>query len=258
MKMLNNWNELNIKKWKELRQIVLKFPTILEQEAKQNIIFSYFYAKLPQKDNRMFFQQENDFRDIKVFSVNNLPPKYQILDEQGSKLCDLLKIHGVKDHFDSNGYATEFKPNDYLMTPALWNNIYKGALGEVVGKFIFDKYFGINLEEISDPTIFELFDYKVPNSSMFVDFKNWHEGKTTDESEMIEKIEKKAKHCNCKCAIIVNIITSINDTSIISYKKLEDLEIISIPSLFKINGETAVMNEEAKKFFNNLKIMETK
>lgn len=46
----------------------------------------------------------------------------------------MLRIPGVRSLFEKNGWACSFEVNDYLMTPALWNNIYKGALGEVVGK----------------------------------------------------------------------------------------------------------------------------
>ena len=53
-----------------------------------------------------------------------------MVSEQGSKLPELLRIPGVKDLFIQNGWACSFQENDYLMTPALWNNIYKGAVIE--------------------------------------------------------------------------------------------------------------------------------
>ena len=30
-------------------------------------------------------------------------------------------------------FVTTFEPNQYILSPTLFNNIYKGALGEVVG-----------------------------------------------------------------------------------------------------------------------------
>ena len=53
-----------------------------------------------------------------------------------------------------------FEKNDYIMSPTLFNNIYKGALGEVVGRYLFWRVLNLKMEEISEPELFELFDYK--------------------------------------------------------------------------------------------------
>ena len=47
-----------------------------------------------------------------------------------------------------------------------WNNIYKGALGEVVGKYILEKNLGVSVKEIDDPALFELFDYEIEGTSI--------------------------------------------------------------------------------------------
>ena len=39
----------------------------------------------------------------------------------------------------------------------MFNNIYKGALGEVVSKYILEQYAGVTLQESAG--VFELFDY---------------------------------------------------------------------------------------------------
>ena len=63
------------------------------------------------------------------------------------------------------------------------------------------------MEEISDPELFELFDYKVSNLPIYVDFKNWHETTVFNDEEMLNKIEDKAIKFGCKCVIIVNIVS---------------------------------------------------
>lgn len=73
-----------------------------------------------------------------------------------------MKWKSLREYFIRNGYATKFKPEEYIMSPAVWNNIYKGALGEAVGKFWFAEILGINLEELDNPEIFEVFDFKNP------------------------------------------------------------------------------------------------
>ncbi len=242
MNMLNNdWTESKISHWKELRKIVLAHPTASRDEANSSFIIKNFYAELPAKGNRMFFYQDADYNNVSVrFSKDQ---KHEmVLSEQESKLPDMLKIPGVRDLFERNGWACEFEENDYLMTPTLWNNIYKGALGEVVGKHLFSELINVELEEIEDVERFEVFDYKVPGTSVYIDFKNWHEGTTADKAQTIEKIERKAAQCGCKCVIIANIIASgqweISD-------KKGDIRIVSIPYLVMDKGDRVVGNKRA-------------
>ena len=89
----------------------------------------------------------------------------------------------------------------------LFNNIYKGALGEVAGRHLFSRGLKLNLDEINDSELFELFDFKIEDLPIYVDFKNWHENTTFDKEEMLRKIEYKAKKCECKYALIVNIVS---------------------------------------------------
>ena len=44
------------------------------------------------------------------------------------------------------GYALKFEMNEYLLSPVLFHNIYKGALGEVAGKFILKRELGIIMD----------------------------------------------------------------------------------------------------------------
>ncbi len=48
----------------------------------------------------------------------------------------------MKAHFEEMGYALKFEMNEYLLSPVLFHNIYKGALGEEAGKFILKKRIG--------------------------------------------------------------------------------------------------------------------
>ena len=229
LNMLNNdWSTSKIGRWRELRSLVLKKPTASSSEAKDNFIIKNFYAELPTQGNVVFFTQEQDYNNVSVsFTRDNL--HCQIVSAEGAKLPDFLRIPGVLDYFNSNGWATSFADNDYVMTPPLWNNIYKGALGEVVGKYLFERYLEVEMQEIDSTDLFELFDYKIMNSSIFVDFKNWHEGKTADKGNMLQHIASKALICGCKCVIVANIFAEKKwDISDVMYGKTR---IISIPGL---------------------------
>lgn len=199
-----DWDENRIKRWKELRNLVLKHPTISTEEIKGNFIAHQMYVELPRKNNVMYFTQDEDYNNI-VVGFEKSGSLKQTLSFDTTRADILLSEPSIFNYFTKNGWATEFAKNDYIMSPPLWNNIYKGAIGEVVGKFLLEEYFGVFLQEISEEN-FELFDYKVANKSIFVDFKNWDKNTDFDEKEMQEKILLKAQKCGCDCVIIANMI----------------------------------------------------
>lgn len=238
----NDWTEAKIEKWKALRKLVLESPTASEKQAAENFIIKNYYAKLPEVGNVLFYSEDEDFNNILIAFKKN--SKHDLMvSEAGTKLPDMLRIPGVRRMFEENGWATEFAENDYVMTPPLWNNIYKGALGEVVGCHLFKKVIHTELEEIEETSLFELFDYKVPNASVFVDFKNWHEGMTTEKSPMIDKIAAKAEKCGCKCVIVANIIALSN--SEISKVEKNGVYILTVPYLVVDKDGTICADTEA-------------
>ncbi len=233
--MLNNdWTEAKVNKWKELRNLVLKYPTASEKDAARNFIFKNFYIKLLEKNNQYYYSQEEDYNNVSVsFSMDREHTKK--VSQEGTKLNDMLRIPGVKELFEENGWATSFEANDYIMSPPLWNNIYKGALGEVVGKYLLEKQFDVGVSEIEDPDLFELFDYEIKGRSMYVDFKNWHEGMTENRDSALKKVAEKAKKCNSKCVAIINIYAEkrwdVQETDI------DGVHIVLVPRLVgDVNG----------------------
>lgn len=241
--MLNNdWSEANIKKWKALRALVLTHPTISEEEAEKNFIIRNFYVQLPKPANSYFYYQQEDYNNV---SISFNPDKDHVMkvSEEGTKLQHMLRIPGVRELFQRNGYATSFAINNYIMTPPLWNNIYKGALGEVVGKFLLEKNLKIVVREIEDPALFELFDYKVAESSVYIDFKNWHESVMEDKALVIRKIADKAKKCDCKCAVVANIYAEGNWS--ISDTEIDGIRIISLPCLVKSTDDKLCFDKKA-------------
>ena len=229
--MLNNdWNDDKIQRWKKLRELVLKKPTASKEEAARNFIIKNFYVEMPRKSDLLFFSQEEDYNNVSV-SFSKDENHQQCLSEEGSKLQTLMEIPEIKKKFIEEGWATQFVPNEYIMTPTLWNNIYKGALGEVVGKYLFERVLELSLEDITDSAVFELFDYFIPGTSIYIDFKNWHEGYTEDKKGLLKKVVDKARKCECKCVIIANIIAE-NEWNILE-TDYEDVHILSVPYLVK-------------------------
>ena len=224
------WNDKRIQKWQTLRELVLRHPTMSEKEIKGSFPSWNYYIKLPSPDSKYYYHQEEDFNNISISFTADYDHQ-NVVSAAGTRLTELMSFPDIKALFESKGYATTFAPNDYMMSPPLWNNIYKGALGEVVGQYLFDKVLHKKLDDITDPDVFELFDFKVGELPVYVDFKNWRESTDFDWNKMIDKIGKKAEKCGCKCVIIANIITT-NEYSIHSTTK-DGVEIVVIPTLLQ-------------------------
>ncbi|MBD5159294.1 MAG: hypothetical protein HDT23_03505 [Ruminococcus sp.] len=240
--MLDNaWTDKTMYFWKTLRDFVMKYPTISGQEKDTLMIRDNYFIQLPAPNAKYYYSQSDDFRKI---SVSFTPEQdYSIADEAKTRLNIFMKWEALRKYFTRNGYATEFKPAEYIMSPAVWNNIYKGALGEAVGKFWFSEILDINLEELDNPEIFETFDFRIPEKQIFIDFKNWSENYDTDLQETLDKIYLKSEKCDLKVAIIANVIAGKKYAT----KKYEKngRKIIVIPSLLRYVDNEITVNEEA-------------
>jgi hypothetical protein len=127
------------------------------------------------------------------------------------------------------------------MSPPLFRNIYLGALGEVVGRAIFERW-GVRLSEL-DQNRFELFDYKIDDDTL-VDFKHWKGSENVPLDETIKKILEKMDRANVSCVFIVNILKRkhADDKKIV--KTIHGGKtIIEIPFLFDSKNQT--WNDEA-------------
>lgn len=219
-----NWSESSMGNWKTLREFVLAHPTISKEEVAASSIAKNFYIQLPEPGNRYTYSQNNDYKNT---SVSFTKTGNVTVSDASSNLKQLMDIPKIKDYFLSNGWATCFEKNEYIMCPTLFNNIYKGALGEVVGKMMFEEA-NCTLEEITDPTLFEKFDYKISGKDIYIDFKNWHESTEEELKGELIKISSKAKECGAKTVLIANILAE-KEYPIRTYG--DEVKIIIIPSL---------------------------
>lgn len=186
-KLRYNWDEKNINLWKRLREQVLKHPTIDKHEIEKNLNYKSIYLQAPKKISGYSYSQEGDYqKNITVKFDGSLPQK---VSEEEARLQEILEIPGIKAYFEEKGYATEFTPSEYLLTPPMFNNIYKGALGEVAGKFILEETLGAELREVPED-VFEFFDFKI-GDDVYVDFKHWKDTMVVDAKKAKEKIIQK-------------------------------------------------------------------
>lgn len=230
------WTENRIACWKQLREMVLTNPTLDENQFDEQGIAYNFYVEMPREGNRIYYTQEEDFNNVRVF-FSKAQGAAEVSAE-ASRLGSLMRVDGLREHFENHGWATAFTPNRFIMSPPLFNNIYRGALGEVVGKALFYWYANrVVLCDIENDELFEKFDYCVSGSDIYVDFKNWHDSSCKDSEAELLHIAKKAKECGGRCVIIANILADGNYS--IREKNVDGVKIVIIPSLLE-NGDNPI------------------
>lgn len=216
LRMLNvDWTEETMALWKALRQTVLQYPRAGLDVLNGNPIIRTYYIPLAQDRHCYFYAQKGDFSEV-ILSFNqdkmqfaaSLPEGLSpsTVSEEEARLAQILLYPGLKEYFIHHGWATEFGTGPYIMSPVLFQNIYKGALGEVAGKFILEKELGLPLQEIEDPAKFESFDF-VADGEVFFDFKHWKWNMQVEERPMREKVLKKLDAVGGKRAFIVNLFS---------------------------------------------------
>ena len=188
-----------------------------------------------QKQKKVYVFAEHDIRNALDLDICN----GRLLNSEFLSLID-----AVKD-MESKGVQCA----DRIMCPPIYNNIYKGALGEVLGKHIFERYVGLSVEKIADPAIFELFDYKIGNTKVFVDFKHWKLSYAVDADEYLQKIKDKAVACGAECIIVANLIMDekhkkYSDIRSITSKD-NSLKVLVVPALVLDRSDVVEVNSKA-------------
>lgn len=232
------WSKDSIKLWQNLRQQVLRQPVIIN-EANCDPKWKPCYVELYQPSNYYSYYQENDYQDVEVFFSDKIPKKYRatIHKVNDTRLVELMKIQELYDLFTRNNWMTEFPKGELMLTPPMFNNIYKGALGEAIGKYILETYCNLKLREL-ELQEFELFDYKI-DGNIYIDFKCWSDQTRLDDDEidqLMAKIYNKMTKVKAEKLFIINILAS-PETKF--NKNGREQKIIEIPFLCQ-NGKIAI------------------
>jgi len=187
----------NVLKWRALREYVLKNPTATFVPAD----YRSWYFEFDSNQKGYSYSVDNKF------SITDLKFDTRLDMKQVSETdCDLpimLAVPCIQELFEKNKYKKAFDSNKFIMSISLYQQIYKGALGEVVGKEIIERQCGIDLEELEDQSFYEYFDFKY--NDVYFDFKHWNEF-ITDADKYIKKIEWKLNRIKGAKCIVVNIV----------------------------------------------------
>lgn len=244
-KNANSWPSEDQKDWKDIREWLLKHPTCSKQDLLEHNEFENLYFELPddkEKQAILYFSSKNDLKNNTRISLTKKTYAEKEISEEECGLVKLIKIPAVQKYFREKGYAERFSPNEMMMLPSTYINLYKGALGEAVGEAIFKKEYGIELKEIEDPNKFEKFDFEVPNSDgIYIDFKLWSTDSEENGEKLLEKAQRKLESINGKKAFIVNIICSNDNLSI-----KDNGKICRVPNIVKHFGNCLYVDLKKK------------
>ena len=231
----NCWKLIEQRNWIEMREWVLKYPTLYDEAKLPDNILNEFYFHIPGRKKKYYFKAYNDFQDgVEVsFADKSNCRGWSEMSEKAAKLPYILKYKGMKEYFKKKGYVTSFKMLPRILNPVMFRNIYKGALGEVAGRFIIENELGIKLIDITKPEKFEKFDFRL-NEEVYVDFKNWDESMQVDRENELKKIRQKMRMVGAKRVYIINIV--VEDGTKYEIKESTD-GIIEIPGLITKNGD---------------------
>lgn len=251
--LAKDWTVESMQLWEQLRSLVLQYPTASTYDWQNNEYLQKLYITSGEKRNQYIYSQYSDFNDVtidfgndKVAFKNSKRAKIKgnsdevaiyEMSEKESGLQAILRYPGMKAHFEEMGYALKFEMNEYLLSPVLFHNIYKGALGEVAGKFILKRELGIELSPITVPEYFEFFDYKL-SDDVYVDFKNWKFTYVQDRDEIRKDILRKLEAIGAKRVYIINVVSDKN------YKPsaIVDQCLVEIPMLIREDGTVCYEN----------------
>ncbi|MFA6727753.1 MAG: hypothetical protein WCS17_06005 [Prevotella sp.] len=259
-----------IEEWKMWRDFVLKHPTaplsMSDLSPFEKRVYTYGYIDMPSPTNSYWFCQKNDFRSDstdgleisftkpKKLKKEDVPKEWHTVDSAFSRLDLVLKIEGVDTFMRSMGYATVFESSPKNMCPPLYRNIYMGALGETIGKFLLERDFGMagKIKEMADDN-YEQFD-NILSSGAAIDFKDWNDNFMTDSKArdwQLKKIGRKMTKCGLKRVYILNVVLESSiDYQPILIEPIEQGEIVIAPYLYKIGGKGIIFNDDLEKILS--------
>lgn len=190
--------------WKAIREYVLKHPTISKEDLDPEFEILYL-----ESGDSLYYT--NGSEDNPLVSWNKSQECPIVVSEKTARLDKLMEIGVIRDYFERNGYATSFGDGELMLNPVAFLNLYLGALGEASGRALLEEE-GIALEEITEPSLFEKFDYRLAkNPNVYVDFKHWSSHSSANKEHSSEGFAKKLSSINGSAAYVINMLADINN-----------------------------------------------
>lgn len=218
------------------RNMMLKKPVIYIQKSAYDPLFDSY---IDIDDGNKYFIHVEDENVDKISTIST-SICHEEVSEETSRLSTFMKNKVVREYFKENNFATNFKLGNKIMNPTMFQNMYKGVLGEKAGVALLNHYLSskFELKRFDDVNNFELFDYKLVDKDIYFDFKNWKYSFDQNYNEQIENVYRKLKKIGAKRVFIINMVSD-GDYKI---RITNDKKVIILPSLINSKGETNYEN----------------
>ena len=231
--VIGRFDDESMRIWKEIREYVLKHPTINKEDLRPDFEILYM-------ENRggCYYTDGNEKEPSISWEKDSSHPIE--ISEATSRLSELMMVNDLKDAFIEKGYATAFLEADRILNPVAFQSIYLGALGEACGRALLE-HDGIILDEIDNKDSFEIFDYVVhDNPSLFVDFKHWKPSSRANLEHNSIDFKNKLNKVNGSAAYVINLLAD-------GFEPHSDKPIHFFPSI--LVKENNVVKRNAKQIF---------
>jgi len=197
----SEFQENNQEYWRQLRKFVMRHPRV-DQLHMVPLHFQPFYFQLPNgASSYSYTNASNNAGGYTSTKESNLG-----ICEVDCRLHDLMQHKDIRRFFEKEGYATQFGTGKFILTPVGYYSIYKGMIGETVGKYLLENYDLLELLAL-DAQEFEQFDFKTQNG-VYIDFKHWFANSLADADHEYEKIETKRRITGARKVLIINLFGS--------------------------------------------------
>ena len=256
-------DEEAIAKWQELRDFVLHHPTCpkhMEGLSKlASTVHRYGYIMPPEKASEYWFTLKYDFdqNGTDGLEISFDGPGANLSREDREKIWYCANtvtanlhlmdtVDYIHDFLAEEGIPVSFEPDEKLMSPPLFRNIFMGGLGELVGKHMIE-YLTDNTVILAEmpARLYEKFDFDIGGGS-YVDFKNWNEndyyGDEKKTERLLKEIGAKLEACEGKRVYVINIVVdgSKKYEPYQIYKLSNEREVIVVPYLYVVkNGKVS-------------------
>jgi hypothetical protein len=198
--------------WKQLRRLVLTTPV-----SRTPPVYNEYYLHSPTAGSYDYLmpEQEREAAEYRFFDLAGTYADH--ISERECRLNVLRNNEVVSSHFKAYGYALSWDTDaTYILTPPMFTNIYKGALGEEAGEAVLSHYgFSVKALPIEH---FERFDglIEISNEQALIDFKHWDLARwraKPDEvkKEVMAKFVNKARVIGLSRLVVCNLIGDVDD-----------------------------------------------
>lgn len=233
-----------IRRWEMLRNYVMTHPTL---DLKNDWSRIYFAFVNPASAYEIWHNRQ-DFTTERSEISSTLTEGWDRfhISAISSGLSTFMKNDAARKHFKAKGFAVDFKPASFMLSPVLMQATYMPAISEEVFRALVE-YQGLECARL-DPEHFELFDILVGPARMPVDVKHYSPitAARTDIAELTRKTGYKLRRMGRKRGLVVQSIGSDRDTiERVQWHHEGGAEVGYVPGLLDRDGQLIEKNMTA-------------